>query len=288
MKKLTFSLFVCLLFTPLLVAAKAEPVSLSTKDGWTLSAIYSPAQAQRKTVILLHDLNKKKEEFTTFSNDLAKAGIGYLAVDLRGHGRSTGRGHVSGFAKEGVDNPFNKMTYDAEAAVSFLKSKGVAADQIVLLGAGLGAQIAAKSAVLSGVNAVALISPSANIRDVLVIPSIRLYKGDVLIGASAGDKKGFLEASVIRNVAFLTTGEGKVTFLTAYDFSSHELLDRYLRPSLVQWIKTPHKPDLAPDTHTFAASSGLAPAGLVTDTNGIPVGSSSTEEALVPSVLGGL
>lgn len=286
MKKSLFFLLV-LLFIPLLVTAKAESVSLSTKDGWTLAAIYSPAQSQHKTVILLHDLNKKKEEFTTFSNDLAKAGIGYLAVDLRGHGHSTGRGHVSGFAKEGVDNPFNKMTYDAEAAVTFLKSKGVPTNQIVLLGAGLGAQVAAKSAVLSGVNAVALISPSANIRDVLVIPSLRLYKGDVLIAASAGDRKGFLEASVIRNVAFLTTGEGKVTFLTAYDFASHELLDKYLRPSLVQWIKTSHKPDLAPDAHTFA-SSGLAPAGVETDTSGIPIESSSTEEALVPSVLGGL
>ena len=193
MKKQIISLFIFLFFMPLWVLAKPEPVSLSTKDGWTLAAIYSPAGTQRKTVVLLHDLNKKKEEFTTFSNDLTKAGIGYLAIDLRGHGRSTGRGHVSGFAKEGVDNPFNKMTYDVEAAVSFLKGKGVAADQIVLLGAGLGAQVAAKSAVLSGVEHIALISPSANIRDVLVIPSIRLYKGDVLIAASAGDKKGFLE-----------------------------------------------------------------------------------------------
>jgi len=285
MKKQIISFLVILLFTPIGAFAKPGNVTLSTKDGWTLAAIYSPAGAQRKTVILLHDLNKKKEEFTTFSNDLAKAGIGYLAVDLRGHGHSTGRGHVSGFAKEGVDNPFNKMTYDVEAAVSFLKSKGVPADQIVLLGAGLGAQVAAKSAVLSGVEHIALISPSANIRDVLVIPSIRLYKGDVLIAASAGDKKGFLEASVIRNVAFLTTGEGKVTFLTAYDFSSHELLDKYLRGSVMQWIKTPRKPDLAPDARP---SSTLSSVGLVTDTSGIPVEGSATEDALVPSVLGGI
>ena len=282
MKKTTISLFAFLLFTPLLAVAKAEPVSFSTKDGWSLSAIYSPAQGQHKTVILLHDLNKKKEEFTSFSGDLAKVGIGYLAVDLRGHGHSTGRGSVYGFAKEGMDNPFNKMTNDVQAAVSFLKNKGVPANKIVLLGVGLGAQVAAKSAVLAGVETMALISPSANIRDVLIIPSLRLYKGDVLIAASAGDKKGFLEASVVRNVAFVTTGEGKVTFLTAYDLTSHQLLDKYLRPALVQWIKTPHRPDVLPDRGSVSTS-----AGFVTDTNGIPVGSSSTEEALVPSVLGG-
>ena len=65
MKKIFFPLF-ALFFMPLLAVAKAEPVSLSTKDGWTLAAIYSPAQAQHKTVILLHDLNKKRRIYYFF------------------------------------------------------------------------------------------------------------------------------------------------------------------------------------------------------------------------------
>lgn len=262
---------------PLFAAPKVQPVSLSTRDGWALSAVYLPAQANGKTVVLLHDLNKKKEEFASLEGDLAKEGFGYLALDLRGHGQSTGRGSVKSFEKEGVDNPFNRMVQDVEAAVTFLKSKNVPLDKIALLGAGLGAQVAMKGALLTGVQTVALISPSANIRDVLVIPSIRLYKGDLLIAAGSADKRGFLEASVIRNVAFLTTGEGKVTFLTAYDLTSHEMLDKYLRPSVLQWLKTPHKPDLAPDIITVLPE---------TDTSGIPIEKSTTEQALVPSVLG--
>ena len=262
---------------PLFAAPKVQSVSFTTRDGWALSASYLPAQADEKTVILLHDLNKKKEEFTSLEGDLAKGGFGYLALDLRGHGQSTGRGSVKSFEKEGVDNPFNKMVQDVEAAVTFLKSKNVPLDKIALLGAGLGAQVAMKGALLTGVQTVALISPSANIRDVLVIPSIRLYKGDLLIAAGSADRKGFLEASVIRNVAFLTTGEGKVTFLTAYDLTSHEMLDKYLRPSILQWFKTPHKPDLAPDIITTMP---------VTDTSGIPVEKSTTEQALIPSILG--
>ncbi len=262
---------------PLFAAPKVQSVSFTTRDGWALSASYLPAQADEKTVILLHDLNKKKEEFASLEGDLAKGGFGYLALDLRGHGQSTGRGSVKSFEKEGVDNPFNKMVQDVEAAVTFLKSKNVPLDKIALLGAGLGAQVAMKGALLTGVQTVALISPSANIRDVLVIPSIRLYKGDLLIAAGSADRKGFLEASVIRNVAFLTTGEGKVTFLTAYDLTSHEMLDKYLRPSILQWFKTPHKPDLAPDIITTMP---------VTDTSGIPVEKSTTEQALIPSILG--
>lgn len=260
---------------------KEQAVSLATQDGWALAALYRPATSEEKTVILLHDLGKNKEAFTTFKADLAKAGFGYLALDLRGHGQSTGQGEARTFAKEGVDNQFNKMTRDVDAALSFLRKKNIGQDQVALLGVGLGANVAAKSVgFLPEISALALISPTTNTRDVLSIPAMRLYKGDVLIAAGAADKKTFLEASVIRNVAFLTAGEGKVTFLTAYDLTSHEMLDKYLRPSLLQWLKTPHKPEVLPDPAPVSTDEP-------TDTQGIWVAPSATEDSLVPSVLGG-
>ena len=93
---------------------------------------------------------------------------------------------------------------------------------------------------------------------------MRKYKGDVLIAAAADDKKAFLEASVIRNVAFLSSGEGKVTFLTAYDLTSHELLDKYLRPLIIQWLKTPHMPEVKPDAN-------LVDPDAPTDLSGIDI-----------------
>ena len=262
-------------------APKEQSVSLSTQDGWSLAALYHPADDGRKTVVLLHDLGKNKEEFSTFKANLAQEGFGYLALDLRGHGQSTGNGEASSFAKEGVDNEFNKMTRDVDAALSFLQNKGVSAQNTVVLGAGLGANVAAKSMSFSpDVAAVALISPTANNRDVLSIPAMRLYKGDILIAAGAADKKGFLEASVIRNVAFLSAGEGKVTFLTAYDLASHDMLDKYLRPSVIQWLRTPHKPEVLPDEPPVSE-----PLDAQT-TQGLFIVPSATEESLVPSVLG--
>lgn len=263
-------------------APKAQNISLSTRDGWALSAVYLPASSRQKTVILLHDLNKDKSAFSALRDDLSKSGFGYLALDLRGHGQSTNKGVARAFAREGVDNEFNKMTQDVQTAVSFLERKGISASDIIILGAGLGANVAAKSAVLTGVGAVGLISPAANVRDVLVIPSMRLYKDDVLIAAGAADKKSFLEASVIRNVAFLTAGEGKVTFLTAYDLTSHEMLDKYLRSQVIQWLKTTHRPDVLPDGPALATPVAEEP----TDLSGVAVAPSATEEALVPS-LGG-
>ena len=259
---------------------KEQAVSLSTQDGWTLSALYRPAEEEKQTVVLLHDLGKNKEEFSTFKANLGSEGFGYLALDLRGHGQSTNKGEVFSFSREGVDNEYNKMTRDVAAAISFLDTKGIAPSEIVILGAGLGANVAAKSISFSPeVGGLALISPTTNNRDVLTIPAMRLYKGNILIAAGAADKKSFLEASVIRNVAFLTAGEGKVTFLTAYDLMSHDMLDKYLRPAVIQWLKTPNKPEVLPD----------APAVDLTvpvDTQGFFVPPSATEESLVPSVLG--
>lgn len=267
------------LLTPAL--AKPQNVTLSTKDGWSLAAVYQPATSKQTTVVLLHDLGKNKEAFASFEKALTKAGFGYLALDLRGHGQSTAKGEYKTFAREGADNPFNQMVQDAQAAVDFLKAKKIAPENTILLGAGLGANVAAKTAEKNpDVLGLGLISPSANIRDVLPVPSLRAYKGAVMLAASAGDRKGFLEASILRNVSFLTSGEGNVTFLTAYDYAGHELLDKYITQSVVQWVDTPLRPEIAPD-----AKPAVSAVSTEVQTGGVAVAPSQTEEALVPSVL---
>lgn len=57
------------------------------------------------------------------------------------------------------------------------------------------------------------------------------------------------------------------------------MLDKYLRPAVIQWLKTPHKPEVLPDAPLILPD---AP----TDTQGLLIAPSSTEESLVPSVLG--
>lgn len=260
---------------------ESKEVTLSTKDGWALAASYHPAQAAQPSVILLHDIGKNKAAFSPLEHALAAEGMGYLALDLRGYGQSIGGGNASSFAREGVDNPFNKMTRDVDAAVEFLHKQGVRDEDIAVLGAGLGANVAAKSMTFwPEISRLALISPTSNVRDVLTIPAMRLYKGNVLIAAGAADKKMFLEASVIRNVSYLTTGtdQGKVTFLTAYDKTSHDMLNQYLIPAVIQWLKTPKRPDVLPDAPLTVADEPEQTPGTLVEPSG-------TEEALVPSVL---
>ena len=274
MKK--FVLLICsVLFFPCLLWAqlKGTEVTLRTQDGWNLAAVYLPAaQEDNKTVVLLHDIGDSHKRFETFANKLASKGIGYLALDLRGHGRSVNLGSYKSFAKEGVDNEYNKMTRDVNAAVEFLKGKDIPEENIFFVGAGMGANVAAKAISLwPQVGGLALLTPVTNYRDVLPIPALRVYKGKVFIAAAADDKKTFLEASVMRNVAFLSSGEGNVTFATAYDKKGHELLDAWVSPELLQWLQTPQKPEQMPDLTDL-------PQETFEQTT-------STEEGLFPSVL---
>lgn len=257
---------------------KGRPANFQTQDGWSISALYQVAEPYQKTVLLLHDVGKTHADFASFADRLTEKGFGYLALDLRGHGKSTNQGVYSSFAKEGVDNDYNKMTRDINAAMDYLKGKGVAEEDVFLVGVGMGANVAAKAASLwPSVAGLAMLTPVTNYRDVLPISALRVYKGNVFIAAAADDKKPFLEASVMRNVSFLSSGEGRVTFATAYDRKGHELLDKWTAAELLQWLQTPQKPELKPDI--------IEPQEDPYQGDYEEVAPSATEEALVPSIL---
>lgn len=277
MKKYIGGLWLGFLVAALPVWGQGTAVSLHTQDGWNIAAVYAPAAAEQKTVVLLHDIGKSHQTFQAFIDRLVSREIGYLALDLRGHGQSTQRGNYRSFAKEGLDNEYNKMTRDVNAAMEFLTAKGIAQKDIVLLGTGMGANVAAKASSLwPEVGGLALITPVTNFRDVLPVAALRVYKGLVFIAAAADDKKTFLEASVMRNVSFLSAGEGHVTFATAYDKKGHELLDAWVAAELIQWLLTPQRPEILPDVVEIQPED---------DTHYTTIEPSTTEEALVPSVL---
>ena len=268
-----------LISSMLFAQSKGKPLSIRTQDGWNIASVYLPAQSDKKTVILLHDIGKNHTAFSTFLEKLSARGIGYLALDLRGHGGSTNLDVYTHFAKEGVDNEYNKMTRDVDAAVEYLKSQGISEANIMCIGVGMGANVAAKAVSLwPNIAGLALLTPVTNFRDVLPIPALRVYKGSVFIAAAADDKKTFLEASVMRNVSFLNSGEGNVTFATAYDKKGHELLDAWVSAELLQWLQTPQKPPLNPDL--IEVQIEQEPYDVYE-----PVAASDTEEALMPSVL---
>ena len=228
-------------------------VALNTSDGWAIAGTFYRGESN-KCVVLLHDLEKNRNEFATLTEKLRNEKFCYLSIDLRGHGFSTNKGKYEEFEKTGQKNEFNKMTEDVFSAVKYLKEKGFTEENIYLLGTGLGANIAGKSLTnYPAIAGIAMITPSLKQRDVVTLSGIKNYQGPVFIGVSSEDRKQFMEASFIRNAAFLHSGAGKVTFQTAYNLKGTTMLNKYMLPQLLQWLKTPALPEVKSDMVKISA-----------------------------------
>ncbi len=251
MRRLFFLILFCLCFA----SAWAENNAVfGTSDEWNIAGTFYQGESD-KCVILLHDLEKNRAEFATLSGRLRNENFCYISIDLRGHGYSTNKGKYDSFEKTGQKNEFNKMTEDVASAIQYLEGKGFNEEDIYILGTGLGANVAGKSlSKYPNIAGVAMITPSLKQRDVVTLSGIKNYKGPVFIGVSTEDRKQFMEASFIRNAAFLHSGAGKVTFQTAYNLKGTAMLNKYMLPALIQWFKTPTLPEVKSDIVTISAA----------------------------------
>jgi len=237
-------LLFCLCFAN--VFAQSD-INLHTSDDWDIAGTFYRGESET-CAVLLPDLEKTRADFEPLISKFQSENFCYLAIDFRGHGASTNKGAYTEFEKTGQKNEFNNMTEDITAAIKYLNGKGFAQDKIYLLGIGLGANVAGKSLIKNpDIAGISMITPSLKQRDVVTLSGIKNYKGPVFIGVSGEDRKQFMEASFIRNAAFLHSGHGKVTFQTAYNLKGIAMLNKYMTPALMQWFETPVLPEIKPD-----------------------------------------
>jgi len=119
--------------------ARMQSVTFKTKDGVQIRGSYYPARVSgiTKGAVLLHMMPATKESWQSFADILSER-YHVLAVDLRGHGES--QGGPDGY-RNFSDAEHQASLKDVEAAVEFLKSKGVAPSGLVLVGASIGANL---------------------------------------------------------------------------------------------------------------------------------------------------
>ncbi len=118
-------------------------VSFMTSDqvnisaSWVLPKTQTKSSKSRPVVILLHDYGLDRRDWGILIPDLVEQGYNVLAIDLRGHGQSTGGG---------LPSPVSMMQTgyrDVEAALTWVKSQKTSnAKKIALIGIGMGADIA--------------------------------------------------------------------------------------------------------------------------------------------------
>jgi len=145
-----------ILLTSQPVAAAGTRVSIAAADGVSIAGEFHEASSRpAPAVLLVHMLSRSRADWGGLPDRLRDAGITVLAIDLRGHGQS------SGSAQD-----LQVMIQDVRAAAQWLATRAtVRGDQIAIVGASLGASLALLAAVgMPQVRAIALLSPSLDYR----------------------------------------------------------------------------------------------------------------------------
>lgn len=177
------------------LSAVAAPVRFKSLDGVELVADYLAPKKGRPALVLLHGVAAGRGEWSGLAGRLAKKGYGSLAVDFRGHGESGG----PGFATFRGAKDWAALEQDVRAAVRFLAGRGVPRARAGLLGASLGANLAARAAAKEGELAcVLLLSPGIEYQGVEVEEAALKVSRPLLLAASPGDRYAFETVRYLR------------------------------------------------------------------------------------------
>lgn len=213
--------------------ARVQRVSFRASDGVILAATWhEPSFRPAPAVILVHMLGRSRRDWEGLAPRLAGAGIGALALDLRGHGDSAWQG-PSGEAPD-----YSVLLRDVEAARRFLATRSdVRHSRIGLVGASIGANLAAlEAAADAGITSVALLSPSLDYRGLRIEAAVRKYGSRPMLLVVSDD-----DAYARRSAGDLVKAGGGIRELLTLSGAGHgtNMLGRApeLGPALVAWFQ---------------------------------------------------
>lgn len=155
----------------------AEKITLKTSDNTDIAAdYYASSEDSAKGALLVHMMPATRDSWRGFAPKLQERGYHVLAIDLRGHGDSTGG--PNGY-RSFADKDHQKSIVDVAAGVQFLKQKGVQESQLVLIGASIGANL---SLWYAGdhpdIKQIVLLSPGLNYRGIFTEPFVKKLQND--------------------------------------------------------------------------------------------------------------
>jgi pyridoxine 5-phosphate synthase len=209
--------------------ASGTRVSLQSTDGVTLAGeFYESTSRPAPAVLLVHMLSRSHGDWGSLPDRIRDAGMTALAIDLRGHGQS------SGSAQD-----LQAMVGDVRAAAQWLTTRpGVRGDQIAIVGASLGASLALLAAVdVPQARAIALLSPSLDYRGLRTDAALVKRLGSRSLWLAASDQDP-LALRTLRDMAAEPSGprEQHVSSVLAH---GTVLLDKDgdVARSLVDWLR---------------------------------------------------
>jgi pimeloyl-ACP methyl ester carboxylesterase len=219
--------------TPAIPVTPAPPSKLTINaDGATLAASYYPpavspqAGAQSAPgVLLLHMLGRNRGEWDAFAKELQKRGIAALALDLRGHGESTG------------PTDWAKAPGDVRAAWEALTQQpAVDPKDTAIVGASIGANLA----LIAGANitnppvvGVVALSPGLDYRGVRPEPVLPNFgQRPVFLIASQDDAYAYDSVKQMATKA----AKAETYYFTRAGHGTDMFADPALQPLLLDWL----------------------------------------------------
>jgi pimeloyl-ACP methyl ester carboxylesterase len=210
-------------------AASSHAVAFRAADGTQLAAdLYEAPVQPAAAVVLVHMLTRSRLDWVATAERLQQAGFMALAVDLRGHGQSSGAMDPGG--------DLAPMQRDVQAAVAFLRSRNdVITGRVGVTGASLGANLAVLVAAADpSVRSLALLSASGDYRGLRIEAALRKVNRPVLLVAGSDDPYALRSA-----VTLAATGSGRETITVPAAGHGTTMLARQpdLAGRLVDWFR---------------------------------------------------
>jgi len=164
-------------------AGAASTVSIHTDDGVTVAGAWDAPGHPAPAVLLVHSYMRSRADWDVVAGRLHEAGLGVLAIDLRGHGASVG---------SIPSDSLQPFTRDVKAAVDWLKRQpDVLSAHIGIAGLNLGTTLAIIEAGADpAVRSLALVSPASEFRGLRADQAMRSFaarSGAALLVAGALD-----------------------------------------------------------------------------------------------------
>lgn len=166
-------------------------ISFETEDGVKIEGdFYQPSLYSKKSVLLLHILPGRRQDWKGFIAPLISGGFNVLNIDERGHGGSQAWPGEEGSWQEFNQADFDKTIYDVEAAANWLQKK-VPGTELAIIGGSIGANLALVYGAKHQPKIVVALSPGLEYRGIKTEIAARNFRQNLLIVASRDDKYSF-------------------------------------------------------------------------------------------------
>ncbi|MBI5223744.1 alpha/beta hydrolase [Candidatus Micrarchaeota archaeon] len=191
--------------------AVAQEISFSS-EGWTIyGSMYPAVNSNPSTTIVLahmfsHDRTDYSSEFVNkLHNEIPNAVI--IAIDLRGHGRSTNKGRDSDLSAQDIAG----MKNDVIGAKNFVKSRYSSVNSAYAIGASIGSTA---SMLAAGEDReftkVAMLAPGLEYREVDIRTAAEAFRGDLFLVSSNNDPYATESANELTRISGARTKQTKI------------------------------------------------------------------------------